>query len=667
MRKWRQSALASHGSLEEELADVGLDFSRWWRCRRGEARLYAEIPDTALRALAGRMPERARRAIAGAEQILAHRFDLLGSGPFIPADPDRGKGPTGYQPIDWYLDPVRRVRFPRAVPVKKWKLYEMRPKDGDIKYPWELGRCQHFATLGQAYRLTAEARFAQEVLDEVEDFMTANPVGIGVNWTCTMDVAIRAANWALGLALVKDCKEIAEERFASAYSALFEHGRYIFGHLENTYEVTSNHFLSNVVGLHFIASEFRETANAGQWDAFCRKALETEMNVQVLPDGADFESSVPYHRLVTELFMGSGHLATLQGRSLSEAYYARLADMVAYLAGVMRPDGLMPQLGDADDGRLHVFTGYPDWIRQDARHIFAPAGHLLGNDEWLALAGPDGGWETAWWGHPLAQTSVSAAAPSAHVRLYPDAGAFVARRGGHYLLVTNAKVGTKGFGNHKHNDQLSFELHIAGRPLIADPGSYVYTSDFAARNTFRSTAAHSTLSIDGTEQNEFNPEWLFRMFEKADAEHVESGALGDIAFYAGRHTGYRRLEQPVTHTRRFDFDLASGRLAISDRLTGTGTHDLVWRFQIAPGIGVTLGKEGHAMFEAGSTLAAQLRYPERLVASVEPAWYSPSYGVRVPSRALVLSTRCDVAVSADWPFAIEPLDHDCSSPHQSDA
>ena len=51
------------------------------------------------------------------------------------------------------------------------------------------------------------------------------------------------------------------------------------------------------------------------------------------------------------------------------------------------------------------------------------------------------------------------------------------RAGAHYLLVTNGIVGTKGFGNHKHNDQLSFEFHPDGSPLIVDPGSYVYTSD----------------------------------------------------------------------------------------------------------------------------------------------------------------------------------------------
>ncbi len=38
--------------------------------------------------------------------------------------------------------------------------------------------------------------------------------------------------------------------------------------------------------------------------------------MQVLPDGADFESSVPYHRLVTELFLGAARLADYRGAPL---------------------------------------------------------------------------------------------------------------------------------------------------------------------------------------------------------------------------------------------------------------------------------------------------------------------------------------------------------------
>ena len=41
------------------------------------------------------------------------------------------------------------------------------------------------------------------------------------------------------------------------------------------------------------------------------------MQVQVLADGADYESSVPYHRLVTELFLGARAAGGLPRRAAS--------------------------------------------------------------------------------------------------------------------------------------------------------------------------------------------------------------------------------------------------------------------------------------------------------------------------------------------------------------
>lgn len=651
-RKWRQS-FVPRTTLDQELVAAGADFPSWLKERRQSRRTYTEIDEQHLGFVKKALPHQLQHAVASAEQALLHRFDLLGSGSYEAVDPERSARSSGYQPIDWYLDPVRKVRFPRGIPIKEWKLYEMRPKDADIKFPWELARCQHFAALGQAWRFTSDRRFAHEIIDQIDDFIEANPVGIGVNWTCTMDVGLRAANWAIGLALIKGCSDIDETRWQSAYGALFEHGRFIFTNLENTYEVTSNHFLSNVVGLHFIAAEFPETASGKSWDAFCRKSLETEIDVQILPDGADFESSVPYHRLVAELFLGSWRLAELQERPLSDHYRERLCDMVSYLAGVLRPDGLMPQLGDADDGRLHIFTDWATWQRQDGRHLLGAAGAIFDRADWRALAGPDGAWEAVWWGKQIDSVPI-AATPSEHVHLYGDAGAFVARREGTYLLVTNAKVGTKGFGNHKHNDQLGFEWHVEGQAVIADPGSYVYTSDFAARNLFRSTAHHSTLMIDEVEQNEFNPEWLFRMFEKADATHIEHGRNGDIAFYAGRHTGYNRLEEVVTHARRFECDLRSGRLSISDRLDGVGRHNLVWRFMLAPDVKASVEEPGGLLIRGERFGAIRLTYAPDLEAELVSSWYSPSYGVRIATQAVKLSCSVDVAGRPDWSFMLSP-------------
>jgi uncharacterized heparinase superfamily protein len=490
--------------------------------------------------------------------------------------------------------------------------------------------------LAQAWALTGEARFAREIADQLEDFMEVNPVGIGVNWTCTMDVGLRAANWCAALALLHDCAELKDNFWRRAYGDLFAHGQFIRSNLENTYEVTSNHFLCNVIGLHYLGAEFADMPSGQRWNEFARKALETEIDVQILPDGADFESALPYHRLVTELFLGSARLAQIQNAPLSTHYHDVLRKMVDYVVGLMRPDGLIPVIGDADDGRLHIVSDQGSWNRQDARHLLGPAAYTLDRMDWLDARGAEAAWEAAWWGFKSDAIPEGAGAPPDHVKLFPQAGVAVARRADNYLAITNGIVGTEGFGNHKHNELLGFELHIAGAPVFVDTGSYVYTSDFDARNMFRSTAAHNTVMVDGVEQNEVNPEWIFRMFEKADPKHLAFEHEGDNVLYRGAHSGYARLDNPVAHERGFRFNTANGVLQIEDILQGTGAHKLQWFFHAAPGVDIALDGPGKAFI---TTAAGRVRlsHDPRLSAAIEDSWVSPSYGAKRASKRLVLN------------------------------
>src|SRR5262249_31106328 len=100
--------------------------------------------------MAQRFPAECEAIITRAERACAGRFDLLGY---------RGLS-FGKQPeaIDWHLDPVSGNRAPFVY----WsKLDPLAPiVGGDPKITWELNRHSHFVTLGQAYWLTNDERFA---------------------------------------------------------------------------------------------------------------------------------------------------------------------------------------------------------------------------------------------------------------------------------------------------------------------------------------------------------------------------------------------------------------------------------------------------------------------------------------------------------------------------
>ena len=643
-----------NSAFGDELESVGEPFERWLEHFRSRRCLYVDLSDAAVKVLSRDLPQQVERTIADAERILEHRFDLLGSGPFVPVDANRQQRGSGYVPIDWYLDPVQNLSFPRQVPHKDWDLFKMRPGNADIKLPWELARCQHFVTLGQAYRLTGDRRYADEIVNQIDDFMEDNPVGVGINWTCTMDVAIRAANWAMGLVLIKSCPGIADEIWYRLFDCLFHHGGFIYDNFENHYEVTSNHYLSNIVGLYFISAIFDEWPSSRRWQTYALESIPQEIDKQVQSDGADFESSIPYHRLVFELFLGAARLAECQDHRFSDAYYNKLEKMGDYLFGVLRPDGLMPVVGDADDGRLHILTNYGSWNRQDGRHVLAPAALMLNKRQWLSIGGPDEMWEAAWWGCDVDSENVvaSSALPDS-ICQFPEAGITVVRHNGDYLLISNSIVGTEGFGNHKHNDQLSFEFHCNNTPLIVDPGSHVYTSDFESRNMFRSTRYHNTMQVDDQEQNEFNPEWLFRMFEKANAKTLHFFDYDDRIEYLGVHSAYQRLEQPITHTRCFSYIKQRSILLVSDIIDGEGNHDLSWYFHFAPGLTVTQEKEHLVMMKHHDQMFF-LSYPMQFKLHLNNGWYSPSYGVKEKCLFAEFRTTCEINSKRKWFFILGP-------------
>jgi hypothetical protein len=193
---------------------------------------------------------------------------------------------------------------------------------------------------------------------------------------------------------------------------------------------------------------------------------------------------------------------------------------------------------------------------------------------------------------------------------------------------------------------------------VVDPGSFVYTSDPAARNLFRSTGYHNTLMVDGVEQNELRPEWLFRLFETARAEMLAFRATGTAVEYSGRHVGYARLPQPVTHTREFRLLAAEPALLITDRLEGRGEHRCRWHFHLAPGVHARDAGQGVILLaSSGQTFA--LVAPESLRPKISDAWYSPSYGIR--TACVAVDFEQTVAVDSGYVAAFAVFQSDASS------
>ena len=344
-------------------------------------------------------PKVIKQTITDADKICRHVFNLLASGDVYLGEK-----------IDWQIDFKTGWR---------WKLKYYRKIDCvsldnscDIKVPWELSRCQHFVTLGKAYWYTGDEKYAKEFVAQVNDWIESNPPKFGVNWACAMDVAIRVVNWIWGYYFFKDSPLFTADFLLKFLKSILIHGRHIMNNLENKERITSNHYLSNLAGLVYLGTMIPEFKEAGKWREFGVQELINEMEKQVNPDGTDYESSISYHRLVTELFLSATILCLKNSNSMSpiqssefgnndveyrtlpakqsafpDWYMERLEKMIEFVMHYTKPDGTAPQIGDNDDGRLHILSNYGDWNRLDHRYLISIGAVLFNRVDFKEAAG----------------------------------------------------------------------------------------------------------------------------------------------------------------------------------------------------------------------------------------------------------------------------------------
>ena len=374
------------------------------------------------------------------KMYIEHKFDLLGSG-WVKNSYDSAvlglegykydmnvaapaSALEGYEPIDWQKDFKSGFRWSE----KKWyKDQRIAHKLGsDIKVPWELARLQHLPQLAIFVMAdpSLKERNLKEFKNQILDFIRNNPPRMGVNWTCTMDVGIRVANMlaAYDMFCQMDSNEILDQNFKQTFSnSVYEHALHIVNNLEYSSHLTSNHYLSDIVGLLFACAYL--DGGGGEidaWLAFAVQEVISEMKKEFYEDGGNFESSTSYHRLsgelmayVTALILGlkSEKISSLQNYdaklwrkkpkllppekqefkilngqiALPQWFVDRLYKIGRFTADITKPSGEVPQFGDNDSGRFFKFS---------------PNGEFLSNEQvarkYLNLSGFEGGDEPFW-------------------------------------------------------------------------------------------------------------------------------------------------------------------------------------------------------------------------------------------------------------------------------
>ena len=579
-------------------------------------------------------PAHRSAVIEHADRLIRGRFDLLGF-----------KNLFFGEPIDWHCEPITGKR----APLRHWSRINYLDANtaGDKKIIWELNRHQYFVTLGRAYWRSGDERYAKTFVAHLNAWMDANPPKLGINWASSLEVSFRSISWLWVLYFFRQSPNLDASVFFRALKFLYLHARHLETYL-STYFSPNTHLTGEALGLFYLGMLLPEFREAERWKKVGQSILLEELNRHVKPDGVYFEQSSYYHRYTTDFYTHYLILRRVNGESAGSEVEKKLTALLDHLMYITRPDGTTPFFGDDDGGRLAMLderaaadfrsplaTGAVLFARPDYKYVAEEA-----TEETLWLTGAEG---------LRAFDRLEAQPPADQSRGFADGGYYVMRDGwnhqSNYLLIDCGPHGIYNCG-HAHSDALAFELAAHGRTLFIDPGTYTYTASAEARDYFRSTAAHNTLTID--QKSSSVPAGAFNWRRRANSvlRHWISHQRFD--FFEGEHDGYTHLAAPATHIRSVLF-VKGDYWIVRDHAVTSGAHRYDLHFHFAPEVEAAIKKDKRSAVTARGREVNQNSSETQIFLFSncdgewrrEDGWVSRCYGERTSAPVCVFSAHTE--------------------------
>jgi hypothetical protein len=428
----------------------------------------------------------------------------------------------------------------------------------DWEWTWALNRHGWWSTLASAYVATHDELFAIELDTLIQTWVGGHPPTVD-DRSCwrTIEAGIRTmGSWPSILAALKQSDSISQYAWLNYLRSISDHAEFL---LENP--KGGNWLLMESNGVLTCGLVFPEFKRAQDWVRIAIEKFEAEMITQVHPDGAQVEYSTGYQFVCIHNFEAVLDKTDRVGnQKFSQTYRDHLISMYEHVMYLMRPDGKLPMLNDADqrDIRQRLIFASEKFDRPD--FIYAathgsrglPPANRSHRFAWSRRAIMRDGWD----------------------------------ENACYAFFEAAPF---GYG-HQHEDALTFELMAYGQPLIGTMGRFTYAR-VPERSYLTSSRGHNVILIDGHGQamrslnpeKRLNPGWIAT--GPTEDAWVSTEDL-DMAYglYDGPWGG--ELEN-ITWQRWLSYhkpkDRRPGFWMIKDHISGTTDHTLEFLLHFFPG------------------------------------------------------------------------------------
>jgi hypothetical protein len=302
-------------------------------------------------------------------------------------------------------------------------------------------------------------------------------------------ISLRGINWVKFLSNNQLKDEVIN-------NTLYFHYCILFKNLE--YHLLGNHLLENAFSLLFGAYYFQdEKLYSKSYDI-----LISELNEQVLKDGAHFELSPMYHQIILSRLLDSIQLiklnSTWKKNDLISFLEQKASLMISWLQNITYCSGKIPMVNDATYN-----------IAPSSTQLFSYSKSLGILNQKIPLS------------------------DSGYRKIVSD---------NYELFIDVGNIGPDYQPAHGHSDSFNFELIKGGNPIFVDTGISTYEKN-NKRQQERSTHSHNTVEISS--QNQTQVWGGFRVAKRAKIIHL----IEKPNFIKASHDGY--LRDGYKHSRSF--------------------------------------------------------------------------------------------------------------------
>ncbi|MCS7034732.1 MAG: heparinase II/III family protein [Phycisphaerae bacterium] len=445
-----------------------------------------------------------------------------------------------------------------------------------------LNRHPFFQDLAYAYRITGDAEYAQELAYELaswsQQYVSSDVPGAWsdsdkAGWR--LDTALRAENWVNTYFLMLGGPHFTAAASTLMIYKLIQKADYLYSLALSATpaDFSSNRTLAIARSLLMLGQMFPEIDNSPMWESVGRNLLFQCARGQLYNDGSHHEQSPSYTNAVADDLLEARLLDKINGddgpwrvdpdgSGPARKMATIVSNAVSSYWQLLSPDGNRPAIGDT--------------YRNTSVTLFLKANLIQGTSLWPAakprlrdvfLFGPDA--INPFVGNPVTPPLGNRGQAYAMT----DGGLYVMRSDNSANATQVIFDASPKGGLHGHFDLFNFELFGGGRPLILDPGAYIYEPENPDRQYVVSTRAHNTLNVDGANVGELegsgNPGIIVHSYSSSSTATMITAS----------HFGYAHLRGNPVVTRTLWYN-HGGIVLLVDRVEATTLHNYQISFNL---------------------------------------------------------------------------------------